>query len=944
MDKTRKRCIILTPADLSPENINTTVRTIEHNPNYFYLLEAGWKTNLWEVVEKLGKISDDENILTRMRIAYDLKFDLQTELKTGDDISIAGTEVKSFVDLLELLDFDENLNLNCADYHVIIDDDDIEFSEGDDEASRAVAALFQQTVFLNIVGLDIQKKSEIKKSLMKDRFRANYADLREEILDNKAFIETRLSNDTNLSAESVERAKKILTAFNAMLAEFDKARARPIRIAAMGTKKAGKSVIINSLIKRDYAPTSLTIPTPNTIKYVPAPPDSRLKLEYDGDIYTFDSAESLKKFIGDEFSKAMTETGEGSGLPNMTIYYPCDDLNGYEVWDTPGPNVAFTDEHAKNAEECIEAVDVCIFVMNYSNHLTNDEINFLQKIHQIFKEKNKFYSLFITVNRIDERYNDQQEKSVDRIIDYIRQRLAALPTPYKNITIFGTSALQNFYLDDLVGLVKADRAQDSEDVDELPIVDTGAINPLRNRHRNALTQIKFIKGALDNLDFFHSIENPTERELYALSGMPQLWSYTKYIGEKKADLEIVDKVVGSCETQFDIIKNSLLIADLLELTDQDKIYLVELGKLIENLAHEVEKAIDEIQPLMNEDKLGAACYRVSREVKNIHKQARKAAFDRIQNILDDSGLEAGDVESMANHDEETERVQKIKSDVLDMVSGMNKQSVIYLNASKKVICDEQISIVEDGIQSAQKKIKRMTDEVKAKVTNSTARTIMDNFQIPEFPSGIDRLMAEVRQINPDMADKFLSVAAKNSGRTVTEERTRIEERDKVITGTRTEQRRRSSRGFWEGICSFFGKKYYEEVEVPYTKTIKEPFEVTYYVTNEVYDVEKFKDELARELQKRISSAIDDAHETMENAIKIEIENIFTDVKRQCTEIGDSYTQLYNDFAEDINLASDETSRHREALERDIGSFNEIKAKLQSFFGMWDDILHGEAKR
>ena len=97
-------------------------------------------------------------------------------------------------------------------------------------------------------------------------------------------------------------------------------------------------------------------------------------------------------------------------------------------------------EHAKNAEACIDEVDVCIFVTSYANHLTNDEVNFLQKIHHAFKEKNKFYSLFITVNQIDLRYNDTEEKSVDRIIDYIRQRLADLPTPYKNITIFGTSA------------------------------------------------------------------------------------------------------------------------------------------------------------------------------------------------------------------------------------------------------------------------------------------------------------------------------------------------------------------------------------------------------------------------------------------------------------------------------------------------------------------------
>lgn len=199
MDTSRKICTILTPADLSAGNIKATVKTIEHNTDKFYLLQSSWQTNLWEVVEQLGKISEDENTLTRMRIAYDLQFDLRTVLKTSGDLSSDGTEVKRLSDLLEILEFDENLNLNRADYHVIINDDGIETKEGTDEASRAVAKLFQQTVFLNIVGLDIQKKSEIKKALIKTRFRENYSKLREEILSNKKFIESKLSDGTKLT-------------------------------------------------------------------------------------------------------------------------------------------------------------------------------------------------------------------------------------------------------------------------------------------------------------------------------------------------------------------------------------------------------------------------------------------------------------------------------------------------------------------------------------------------------------------------------------------------------------------------------------------------------------------------------------------------------------------------------------------------------------------------
>ena len=946
MDTSRNICIVLDESDLSSENIRTTVKTIEHNPNRFYLLATGTKKKLWVMVEDLSKSVEDDNTLTKMRIAYDLNFDLQTVLKTGNDNSADGSAVKTFADLLERLDFDENLNLNRTDYHVIINDDNL----GDNItlANQAVAKLFQQTVFLNIVGLDIQKKSEIKKALIKDRFRANYSTLLKEVQSNTEYINDTLNQNSNLSTESVERASKIINAFNVMLAEFEKAKSRPIRIAAMGTKKAGKSVVINSLLKRDYAPTSSTLPTPNTIKYIPADPKKPLTLEYAGKNYTFTKAQELSNFIGEEFKRAQKITGEGAGLPNMTIYYPCDELTGYEVWDTPGPNVAFTDEHQKNAEECIDAVDVCIFVMNYSNHLTNDEVNFLKKIHKIFQEKNKFYSLFITVNRIDERYAVNEQKSVDRILDYICTRLEALDPPYKNVVIFGTSALQSFYLDSVIDLIKSDRREDGEDENELPLLDSDSIRPLKRHHKADLTPIKFIGDALTNLEDFHGIENPTEKELYALSGVPQLWAYTQYIGGSKADIEIVDRVVSRCEAEFGIVKNSLIITDLLHLTDKDKAYLRELVKLIEGLRREVDKAIDAVRPLMNEDKLGTAFYKVTREVRDIKKQAQMDAVDRCRAALDKIGLTADDVKYMATHQgEQSQKVVEFSNQVAAIVQAANKRSVVALDASKKIIGESQITTVERGIQGAQEIISRKTDEVKATVTNSTAKNILANFKKPEFPSTIDRLSAEVQRFSVVMDEDRFGKAAANSHRVEYETKTKTEYREESRTKYRTETRtrERESRGIWEGIRSFFGKTYYEDyqVSVPYTETFKKPFEVSYKVKHDIYDVDRFKADITREYQYRIFSAIDDAHDKMEEAIKAEIKNIFVSVKSQCDEIGNSYRQLYADFERDIEMASNDTDKHRAALERDIETFNAIKTKLQTFFDMWDEIIHGDAK-
>ncbi len=435
----RKVCTILSENDLLPENIKTTVKTIECNPNKFYLLAAGGQKALWEVVEELSKSVEDDNTLTKLRIAYNLQFKLPTFLNSDNS---AGIEVKNFADLLEHLVFDENLNLTRADYQVIINDDDDAAA-----ANRAVNELYQQSVFLWINGLDIRKKSDM----------------------------------------------------------------RPIRIVVMGTKKAGKSVLIKNFIQGDYAPTGSVLPTPCTIKYVP---DKKLFLEYDGKIYNFPTAEELHEFICGEF-KTVQQKSLDANLPDMTIHYPCNG-RGYEIWDMPGPNVVYRDESIQKIKKIIETVDVCIFVMNYNKAITTDEVKFLMDIRETVKDK----AFIVAVNRIDERYCVNEDKSVARILDYISCRFKDLG--YKKLIVFGTGALQNFYLDKVVEL--ADR-------EGLP-VDSDSIRPLRRKYREYSPQIKFIFDAFGNLEDFHDIDNPTDKELRTFSGIPQLIRYVNYLGEQ----------------------------------------------------------------------------------------------------------------------------------------------------------------------------------------------------------------------------------------------------------------------------------------------------------------------------------------------------------------------------------------------------------------------------
>lgn len=936
--ETKNICTILTADDLRKENIKTTVKTMEHNPNKFYLLDANWKTDLCYVIEELSEVSEDTTLLTKTRIAYDLNFSLQTVLKIGNSMSAqeeeVKTEVKTLSELLELLDFNENLILNREDYHVVVDDEGIEVSDGNDDASRTVAKIFQQVIFLNL-NLDVQKKSEIKKSLIKDRFRKNYPELLKEVKDNKNFIESTVTN-ANLNPESKERAEKIVKSFNIMLAEFEKAKSRPIRIAAMGTKKAGKSVVINSLLKRDYAPTSSTLPTPNTIKYIPAEPDSPIILEYEGKEYKFHTDKEISNFIGDEFKRAQKITGEGAGLQDMIIRYPCDDLNGYEIWDTPGPNVAFTKEHRANAEACIKEVDVCIFVMNYSNHLTNDEVNFLKDIHSAFKENNKFYSLFITVNRIDERYAVAEEKSVNRILDYIGGRLEKLDPPYKNIVIFGTSALQSFYLDGVIDLVKADRQEDGEDENspiKKSLLDS---KKFKKRHKDELTQIKFIYDSLGNLEDFHDIDEPTEKELYALSGVPQLLKYTRYIGESKADMEIVNSVIGKCETEFAIVNNALIVTDLLNLAEQDRQRLRELAELVEGLKRKVDEVIFfYVTPQIDDKQVKSVQLDVIQNVKRHKRQAIDSALARSQNILDDSDIDEQDVKLTAQN-QSSERIKKLNANIGKMVFLANEDSAKNLDYFKNQECKLYGNAVQTAMQKAQNEILQETGKVKAKVENTAAGKILAEFKVPEFPPSLQSLMAKIQKFDANIDSETLSELANEASSVKYETKYKTETRTKY----KTERRERKSKGLWEGFRSFFGKKYYEDVEVPY----QEEFQVPYTVSYEVQDTEKFKKSIYREIRDRITGVIESAHDEMEFLLNKEIAEVFHDITEQCENISEDYRKLFVSFKNDIELASDKTNKHRQALEQDIKTFNEMKAHLQNFFSMWNEIIYNKAEK
>ncbi|MBQ6774188.1 MAG: hypothetical protein IJP48_09030 [Synergistaceae bacterium] len=498
--------------------------------------------------------------------------------------------------------------------------------------------------------------------------------------------------------------------------------------------------------------------------------------------------------------------------------------------------------------------------------------------------------------------------------------------------MFGTSALQSFYLDKVLELAEKNNASGEASKENKNLVDL--INTLMINNQKFMTHLLFIESALRYLRFFHNINNPGEEDLRIFSGIPQLERYLKYIGEQKVDSEIVDNVISRCESQFDTIKNANLISRMLELSDDDKKYLILLGHLLDGLSVEVDKAIDKIRDLVSEGKIDSALLKIYKAARSSRHEVLGIIDGTCRDLVNNSKINEDDIKQ-AKNGVFSDNMKAINAKIAEAIAGMNRRSAQAVEAMTKRESERYSREVESEIQKARKKIASKTEEVREKVKNTTAQDIMQEFSIPDFPPSLNKMSFTAKVFDADVDDKFLREEAKR----VHHIETHTEYKTESVTKTRTRTRQRKSRGFWEGVASFFGKKYYENYEEKYQEQIQKP----YTVSSDVYDAAGFKLSIISELQRRVRSVVEAAHDEIESEAENITRKIYADISRQCDEINTEYRGLFESFRSDINLASDETSQHKKSLETDIEILRRIDKNFEPFFTMWDEILNGTAK-
>ena len=274
-------------------------------------------------------------------------------------------------------------------------------------------------------------------------------------------------------------------------------------------------------------------------------------------------------------------------------------------------------------------------------------------------------------------------------------------------------------------------------------------------------------------------------------------------------------------------------------------------------------------------------------------------------MLDKTPIDSNEVEEMQKGNI-TETIKNYFDQINEMLTGVIDSAGEGCYNYAKMESSVRGKRIENEIAPAQKKIVKKAEEVKESVrSNSVAGNIMKEFTMPEFPASLSKLSSSLNGFDVDIHDKLFEIAGDSK---------------KYIKETRT--RERESRGLWEGFCSWFGEKYYEDYEVTVVKA----------------DVEKFRAKLGDFLEDYINDNIKSAYENLEEETIDCIFEIYRDICRQCNEIQSSYKAILDTFAEDVNTALLETGEHKKAIEHDIKVLEDIKTNIVPFFDLWNQIL------
>lgn len=288
-----------------------------------------------------------------------------------------------------------------------------------------------------------------------------------------------------------------------------------INIGIFSTKKSGKSTLINALLKDEYSPSSYEIPTPCIIEYKPVKYSRYIKL------YIFDKVERLsnQRELIDKLNNIFKSMAiSGKELPKITIEYPKLDSFNFNLYDTPGVDLAGS-KHYELVEEILEKIDCAIFIVDYTKYAQKSELELLEKIKSYFDKVGKNVPIVCVVNKIDAMFTDAgSEKIKVRVADFIYNKLKYLNL--RDFIVIPISAITELYLS-IIRKHFPEIEKSKCVIDFLKSIKDNAIK----KDKRFRTYINFIENISNNLrDAFHMKEVKYQDLIY-ISGFDVFRNY-----------------------------------------------------------------------------------------------------------------------------------------------------------------------------------------------------------------------------------------------------------------------------------------------------------------------------------------------------------------------------------------------------------------------------------
>jgi hypothetical protein len=634
----------------------------------------------------------DESYLYVLKAAKEIDFDdIDVKLINKETEYTVRENISCLSELLEELD-----ESSIDSLQVLVDTEDKAF----------VSDLIQSFIYLDI-DLEVTMSKEKAARARANAFKKAFYKMRKSINRAQSLIEDIEVIDE--LASDKENVKQILKSIESNL---DTAEERDLNISVMAAKKAGKSVVVNSFLEEQYAPTSLELPTPNTCVYKKSV-DGLIHLKYDGRDFVFDSPEEIYKYIYNEFKRAQNDPELMGTINDMEIHYinNNNDFASFAIVDTPGPNYAGANNineginrHKQNAYKWIEKSDVVMFIVNYSNYLALDEEEFFKDIKLQFEKHDKFYSLVVAVNKLDEMYlSECENKSVVRFLDYLKCKLSNLG--YEGFVVLGISARSYF---DAIKVVQIDHEElkylgETKGISQLDGIELRQrLKKLKRKYigKNQMTVLSFVDDQLEKLECFQGFDDVSMDILRERSGMPKLIEYATYVAMQKANTELYSSIIRTIDDLFVRLKNIDVVKRLIDAKMEKQGEAEEIEKMLQQMIDSFDQMQKEINENVSFARLQEDLFRQIAESRDKRiEQISEVYMDKIDTFFmrlrmrDKDGLRemkknGFDIDFSINNTEIEEEINKLSRSLINQVNHDVDQKEKYF-----IECDAAIKSI-----------------------------------------------------------------------------------------------------------------------------------------------------------------------------------------------------------------------------------------------------------